>query len=87
MSANNTSLFPGKPGLSEEDRALGRDLQRRGIPCCYFDSDETRRFLFGLGMGLGLARDEAIDVFRGLMATFDGTAPDWQEWRQAKLSE
>ncbi|KAI1757181.1 hypothetical protein F4782DRAFT_481589 [Xylaria castorea] len=87
VSANNSSLFSGEPGLSEEDRALGRELQRRGAPHCYFHSDEMRRFLFGLGMGLGLTQDEAINVFRGLVATFDGTTPDWQEWRRANLSK
>ncbi|KAI0874930.1 hypothetical protein GGS24DRAFT_457324 [Hypoxylon argillaceum] len=86
VSANNHSLFSGKLGLSEEDKILGRELQHRGAPHCYFHSDEMRRFLFGLGMGLGLTQDEAINVFRGLVATFDGTTPDWQEWRRAKLT-
>ncbi|KAK3941376.1 methylglyoxal reductase (NADPH-dependent) [Diplogelasinospora grovesii] len=85
VSANTSNLFAGKLGLSEGDRALGRELQRRGAPHCYFESDEMRRFLFGLGMGLGLTKNEAIDVFRGLVVTFDGAMPDWQEWRRASL--
>ncbi|KAI1114975.1 hypothetical protein F5Y14DRAFT_461070 [Nemania sp. NC0429] len=88
VSANNSSLFSGKPGLSEEDRALGLELQRRGAPYGgYFHSDEMRRFLFGLGMGLELIQSEAINVFRGLVATFDGVVPDWQEWRRVNLSK
>ncbi|KAJ3567795.1 hypothetical protein NPX13_g6649 [Xylaria arbuscula] len=86
VSADNSSLFSGEPGLSEEDRTLERGLQRRGAPH-YFHSDKMRRFLFGIGMGLGLTRDEAINVFRGLVSTFDGTAPNWQEWRQTHLSQ
>lgn len=70
VSANTSNLFTGKPALSEEDRALGRELQRRGAPHCYFESDEMRRFLFGPGMGLGLTNDEAVDLFRGLVVTF-----------------
>ncbi|KAI5862168.1 hypothetical protein GGS23DRAFT_605791 [Durotheca rogersii] len=85
VSADTTNLFTGRPGLSEEDGVLGRELQRRGAPHCYFESDEMRRFLFGPGMGLDLTKDEAIDVFRGLVATFDGATPDWQEWRRASL--
>ncbi len=46
-----------------------------------------RRFLFGPGMGLGLTKDEAIDVFRGLVVTFDGRIPDWGEWRRAMLTQ
>jgi len=85
VSSNTSDLFTGRPGLSEEDGILGRELQGRGAPHCYFESDGMRRFLFGLGMGLGLTRDEAIEVFRGLVATFDGAMPDWQEWRRASL--
>lgn len=85
VSANTTDLFGGNTGLSEEDRALGRELQSRGASHCYFESDEMRRFVFGPGTGLGLTKDEAIDVFRGLVATFEGTMPDWQEWRRASL--
>ncbi|KAK1765081.1 methylglyoxal reductase (NADPH-dependent) [Phialemonium atrogriseum] len=85
VSANTTDLFGGNTGLSEEDRALGRKLQSRGASHCYFESDEMRRLVFGPGTGLGLTEDEAIDVFRGLVATFEGTMPDWQEWRRASL--
>lgn len=85
ISANNNNLFTGKPGLSEEDRTLGRELQRHNAPYCFFESDEMRRFIFGPGMGLNLTNDEAIGTFRGLVATFDNAVPDWQEWRGASL--
>ncbi|KAI1502073.1 hypothetical protein F5X99DRAFT_172209 [Biscogniauxia marginata] len=85
VSANTSNLFNGNPGLSEEDRVLGRELRRRGAPHCFFESDEMRRFLFGPGMGLGLTKDEALNVFRGLMVTFEGAMPDWQEWQQTSL--
>ncbi|KAI2463878.1 hypothetical protein F4781DRAFT_415058 [Annulohypoxylon bovei var. microspora] len=87
VSADTNNLFTGKPGLSEDDKVLGRELRRRGIPRCYFESDEMRRFIFGIGMGLDLTKDEAIDVFRGLVVTFDDTMPEWQEWRQARLMQ
>jgi len=66
-SANTSHLFNGIPGLNEEDRVLGRELQRRKASHCYFESDEMRRFLFGQGLGLGLTKDEAVNVFRGLV--------------------
>lgn len=88
VSANTSNLFAGKPGLSEEDRLfLGRELKLRGTPHCYFESDKMRRLLFGLEMGLGLTRDEAVDVFQGLVATFEGAMPDFQGWQQACLTK
>lgn len=85
--ANSGSLFSEILGLSEEDRALGRELQRRGAPYNYFHSDEMRLFLFYLEAGMIFTLDETINVFRALVATFDGIMPDWPEWRRAQLSK
>ncbi|KAI0428478.1 hypothetical protein F5Y09DRAFT_357673 [Xylaria sp. FL1042] len=84
-SANTSNLFNGVPGLNEEDIVLGQELQRLGSLHCYFKSDEMRRFLFGPAIGLGLTKDEAINVFRGLVTTFREDIPDWKEWRRTSL--
>ncbi|KAI0114014.1 hypothetical protein GGR51DRAFT_556511 [Nemania sp. FL0031] len=84
-SANTSNLFNGVPKLSEEDQILRQELQRHESLHCYFESDYMRRFLFGLGMGLPLTKDESLNVFRGLVTTFHNPIPDWQEWRRASL--
>jgi hypothetical protein len=77
VSASNNDLFSGKSGLSAEDQLLRQHLQLSGSPFCFFNSDEMRRFLFGLGMGLGLSKTEAISVFQAIVETFQGRALDW----------
>ncbi|KAI1351803.1 hypothetical protein F5Y01DRAFT_324870 [Xylaria sp. FL0043] len=84
-SANTSNLFNGVPGLNEEDKVLGRAMQRLGPSHYYFESDEMRRFLFGPGIGLGLTKDEAINVFRCLVSTFHEDIPNWEEWRRTSL--
>ncbi|KAI1181315.1 hypothetical protein F4777DRAFT_585215 [Nemania sp. FL0916] len=85
MSANSNDLFCGKPGLSEEDKILGLEIQRHEAPHCYFESDDMRRFLFGPGLGLGLVKDEAFTTFQALVMTFESTMREYQEWRQTNL--
>ncbi|KAI0458039.1 hypothetical protein F5B21DRAFT_461072 [Xylaria acuta] len=87
MSANTTDLFNGSPGLSEEDKALSQEMRRRGASYCYFESDDMRRFLFGPGIGLGLTKSEAFNIFRALVATFEGVMPEQQEWRETNSNK
>ena len=90
VSANNNHLFSGKPGLSDDDVRVGRAMQRQGGPSSYAQSDEIRRYLFGLGIGLGLTKEEVWDVFRAIIITLKGSdsiAIDLQQWRQAMLSK
>ncbi|KAI8951774.1 hypothetical protein F4801DRAFT_589433 [Xylaria longipes] len=75
MSANTTDLFNGNPGLSEDDKALDQEVRRREVSYCYFESDDMRRFLFGPGIGLGLTKSEAFNVFRALVATSKSRPP------------
>ncbi|KAI1744429.1 hypothetical protein F4680DRAFT_224281 [Xylaria scruposa] len=87
MSANTTDLFNGNPGLSEEDKALEQGVRDHGALHCYFESDDMRRFLFGLGVGLGLTKREAFNVFGALVATFEGAVPEQEEWLETNLSK
>ncbi|KAM0424987.1 hypothetical protein ACHAPT_009788 [Fusarium lateritium] len=87
MTGDNDDLFFGEVGLTNEDRILGRELQRLGSPFCFFESDEMRRFLFGLGMAVGFEHDEAIDAFQGLVTTFQGRPVYWRKWWDASLDE
>ncbi|KAI9147650.1 hypothetical protein HJFPF1_12680 [Paramyrothecium foliicola] len=81
VSANNADLFSGKSGLSAEYKILGQHLRRTEPSFCFFDSDEMRRLLFGLGMGLGLSKTEAITVFQAIIETFQGNTVDWELMR------
>ncbi|KAF7555971.1 hypothetical protein G7046_g6436 [Stylonectria norvegica] len=85
LTADTTSLFTGVTGLSQDDRALSQELKRQKSPHCYFESDEVRRFLFGIGLGMGVEKDEAIKLFQAVVATFEGKKLNWPEWRQAEL--
>lgn len=87
ISADINDLFSGEVGLTNEDRILGRELQRRGSPFCFFQSDEMRRFLFGLGMAMSFEHDEAIGAFQALVTTFEGQPLDWDKWWHASLIE
>jgi hypothetical protein len=78
VSASNNDLFSGTAGVSDGDELLRRHLQHSGAPFCFFDSDEMRRFLFGLGMGLGFSKTEAMAVFQAIARTFQGEALDWE---------
>ncbi|KAI1312738.1 hypothetical protein F5Y03DRAFT_197215 [Xylaria venustula] len=84
-SANTDNLFNGVPGLSEDDTILGQELQRRKAAYYHFESDEMRRFLFGPGIGLSPTKNEALDIFQGLVNTFHDNISDWQEWRRISL--
>ncbi|KAH7304672.1 hypothetical protein B0I35DRAFT_382249 [Stachybotrys elegans] len=91
VSANNTDLFSGNAGLSPEDRILGQRL-RSELDFCFFDSDEMRRFLFGLGMGLALSKREAIATFQAIVKTFQGETLDWDSfqtssWRASRFQK
>ncbi|KAI1425556.1 hypothetical protein F5Y12DRAFT_784534 [Xylaria sp. FL1777] len=86
-SANTSNLFNGILGWSEEDRLLGQELQHLRTSHCYFESDEMRRFLFEPGVGLGLNKDEALNVFQGLVTTFHDAIPNWEEWRRTCLTK
>ncbi|KAI0201777.1 hypothetical protein F4808DRAFT_450114 [Astrocystis sublimbata] len=77
LSANNTDLFSGNPGLSDEDKILGQDIHRLNKSHCYFESDKLRRFLFGPGIGLGLTESESVK----------GSGPEMQAWRQQNLDK
>ncbi|KAM5363244.1 hypothetical protein ACJZ2D_012135 [Fusarium nematophilum] len=46
-----------------------------------------RRFLFGLGMGLGLTDAEAVAVFQGIVTTFEGQPLCWDAWKKTILDE
>ncbi|KAI0863577.1 hypothetical protein F4860DRAFT_68268 [Xylaria cubensis] len=87
MSANTTDLFNGNPGLSQEDKALEQEIRHRGALHCYFELDGMRRFLFGPGIGLGLTKHEAFNVFRALVATFEGVVPEQEEWRENNINK
>ncbi|KAI8681998.1 AN1-type domain-containing protein [Fusarium keratoplasticum] len=87
ISADNDDLFFGEVGLTNEDMILGLELQCRGSPFCFFQSDEIRRLLFGLGMAMSFVHDEAIGAFQGLVATFEGRPLDWDKWWHASLIE
>ncbi|KAF5024778.1 hypothetical protein F66182_3156 [Fusarium sp. NRRL 66182] len=87
LSANNTDLFSGRPGLSADDQVLGQHLRHSGLPFYFFDSDEMRRFLFGLGMGLGLSKTEAVSVFQAIVETFQGETIDWELVRTSALND
>ncbi|KAJ4242688.1 hypothetical protein NW757_011914 [Fusarium falciforme] len=83
ISADNDDLFFGEVGLTNEDMILGLELRRRGSPFCFFQSDEIRRLLFGLGMAMSFVYEEAIGAFQGLVATFEGQPLDWDKWWHA----
>lgn len=85
LTANTGSLFKGIVGLSKEDTALGEELKLRGVPHCYLESDEIRRFLFGIGIGTGVRKYEAIKLFQAVVASFEGKGLDWETWRQAAV--
>ena len=87
ISANNTDLFDGNPGLSQLDVILGHEMRRQNASNCYYESDQARRFVFGIGMGLGLNQEEAIRVFQALVSTLDDTNIDWNQWRESHLEK
>ncbi|KAJ4315778.1 hypothetical protein N0V84_008182, partial [Fusarium piperis] len=84
-SSDINDLFSGEVGITNEDRILGQELQSRGSPFCFFESDEMRRFLFGLGMAVSFNYEEAIGAFQGLVATFEGQPLDWDTWWHTSL--
>ncbi|KAF5006090.1 hypothetical protein FDECE_7508 [Fusarium decemcellulare] len=84
VSADNSELFAGKPGVSNEDGVLAQGLRTYKSRFCYFESDEIRRFLL---LGLGLADNELVAAFQAIVATFEDEPLDWQEWRQRYLNE
>ncbi|KAI0487464.1 hypothetical protein F4859DRAFT_465076 [Xylaria cf. heliscus] len=76
MPANITDLFNENPGLREEGRGLDQEDRRRGASYCCFKSDDMRTFLFGPGIRLGLTMGEAFNIFRALVAIFEGVMPE-----------
>lgn len=86
ISADNSLLFDGKVGLSADDVVLGKQLRLQSSPYIFYDSDELRRFLFGLGMGLGPTKEEATGLFAAIVATFEPSHTiDWPRWKEARL--
>jgi hypothetical protein len=88
LSADNGLLFDGNVGLSADDVALGEQLRLRNSPHIFYGSDELRRFVFGLGIGLGPTKEEAISFFSAIVATFEpGHTFDWPRWKEAKMED
>ncbi|EFW99204.1 hypothetical protein CMQ_5625 [Grosmannia clavigera kw1407] len=79
ISADMDSLYSGRLGLSGADRLLGKEMANSNIKfSCFFKSDKMRRFIFGLGMGLGISREEVHNLAKCLLKTFGhDEMPDW----------
>ncbi|TQS33948.1 hypothetical protein Golomagni_05692 [Golovinomyces magnicellulatus] len=87
VSADNNDLFSGRHGISSEDAILGKAMLDLGCKYADFTKDPLRRFMFGLGMGLGMSKEEAICLFTALISTFEDTTMDWEEWRHQRLQD
>jgi hypothetical protein len=50
-------------------------------------ADRVRRLSFALGMGMNLSWDEALDVFRGIIANVSNSVVEfeWEEWRKCRM--
>ena len=89
VTADMDDIFTGRARLSEHDRLLAQALQAKGSPLTRFaqSTDKIRRLTFALGMGMNLSWDEALDVFKGIMATVSDSDADfeWEKWRKDRM--
>ena len=77
-------------GLSESDMLLAQALQAKGSDLVPFAQapDKVRRLTFGLGMGMEMSWDEALDLFKRVLATFGKDASaEWATWREDAVSK
>ncbi|KAK4998285.1 hypothetical protein LTR66_002466 [Elasticomyces elasticus] len=80
-------VLNGRARLSEQDKLLGQALQAEKSSLAPFAQsvDQVRRFTFALGMGMNLSWDEALDVFKGIIATLDDKA--WEKAINDEVAE
>ncbi|KAK4974038.1 hypothetical protein LTR28_010656 [Elasticomyces elasticus] len=91
VTADMDDIFNGRARLSEQDRLLGQALQAENSSLAQFaqSPDKVRRLTFALGMGMNLSWAEALDVFKGIIATVNGTIADfeWETWRKNRMAQ
>jgi hypothetical protein len=90
VTADMDALFSGQTGLSHDDQLLASATEAIGSPIARFArfTDRVRRFTFGIGMGMALRFGEALNIFRGIVATFnDDVELEWDKWRSEHLAK
>ncbi|KAK4983105.1 hypothetical protein LTR50_007414 [Elasticomyces elasticus] len=87
VTADMDDVLNGRARLSEQDKLLGQALQAEKSSLAPFAQsvDQVRRFTFALGMGMNLSWDEALDVFKGIIATLDDKA--WEKAINDEVAE
>lgn len=90
VTAQMNDLYSGVRGLSENDGLLAEALRARRSDLVRFaqSPDTVRRLLFGLGMGMSMSWSEALELFKGIVATFGhDTTFEWEAWRKSAVSK
>lgn len=91
ITADMDDILTGRAGPTTRDRLLAQALHTRGSPWARFaqGADRVRRLSFAPGMGMNLSWDEALNVFRGIIATVSDVVVEfeWEGWRKCRMAQ